>query len=121
MSLTGSACRLTIFVGESHRWHHHPVYVEIIHRAHRAGLAGASAFRGIEGFGASSRIHRDRLLAVGRVLPIAIVIVDEESRIREFLPQLDEVVQQGLVIIDDVEVYRYVGGQERPESAASDR
>ena len=121
MRLHGEACRLTIFVGESHLWHHRPLYAEIIRRAHSAGLAGASAFRGIEGFGASLRIHTDRLLAIGVVLPIAIVIVDEERRIREFLPQLDEVVSQGLVIIDDVEVYRYVAGEVGWEPALDDR
>ena len=115
MWLRGAACRLTIFVGESHLWHHRPVYAEIIHRAHRAGPAGASAFPGVEGFSASSRIHAERLLTVGRVLPIAIVIVDEEWRIRAFLPQLDEVVSQGLVVIEDVEVYRSVTGESRRE------
>jgi uncharacterized protein len=97
MRLDGPACRLTVIVGESHQWHHRPVYVEIIHRAHRAGLAGASAFRGIEGFGASSRVHEDRALPITRSSPVAIVIIDEERRIGEFLPQLDEVVQVVLI------------------------
>ena len=110
MTLHGPAARLTIFVGESHLWHHRPLYTEIIHRAHRAGLAGASAFRGIEGFGASSRIHTNRLFSLGQQVPVAIVIVDEEAKIKAFLPELDEIVQQGLVILDEVEVYRY-----RPE------
>jgi PII-like signaling protein len=107
MTLHGPATRLTIFVGESHTWHQRPLYTEIIHRAHRAGLAGASAFRGIEGFGASSRIHTNRLFAVGQQVPVAIVIVDNDERIKAFLPELDEIVQQGLVILDEVEVYRY--------------
>ena len=109
MKLEGAAVRLTIFIGEDDRWHHKPLYHEIVHRAHKAGLAGASVLRGVEGFGASSRIHTTRLLSLSEDLPVAVVIVDSEERIREFLPQLDELVAEGMVILDEVEVIRYVG------------
>jgi uncharacterized protein len=89
MRLHGAALRLTIFVGDCDQWHHKPLYTEIVHRAHQAGLAGASVIRGIEGYGASSRI-------------------------RAFLPQLDELITDGLVIIDPVEVIRYVGRDPAP-------
>jgi PII-like signaling protein len=112
MKLDGPAVRLTVFVGESDRWHHRPLYTEIVHRAHAAGLAGASVLRGIEGYGASSRIHTARLLSLSEELPIVVIIVDIEERVRAFLPQLDELVHEGLVMIDPVEVIRYVG---RPE------
>lgn len=107
--LSGRAQRLTVLVGEGDVWHHRPVYSEIVHRAHQAGLAGASVFRGIEGFGASSLIHTSRLLSLNEDLPLAIVIIDDVDRIRAFLPELDEVMVQGIAILDDVEVARYVG------------
>jgi hypothetical protein len=109
MRLAGAALRLTIFVGEGDQWHHKPLFTEIVHRAHQTGLAGASVTRGIEGYGASSRIHTTRLLSLSEDLPVAVIIVDAEDRIRAFLPHLDELITEGLVIIDPVEVIRYVG------------
>jgi PII-like signaling protein len=109
VKIDGPAVRLTIFVGEDDTWRHKPLYHEIVRRAHTAGLAGASVLRGIEGYGASSRVHTTRLLSLSQDLPIAIVIVDAEDRVRAFLPQLDELISEGLVIIDPVEVIRYVG------------
>jgi uncharacterized protein len=109
MRLEGAALRLTIFVGDCDQWHHKPLFTEIVHRAHQAGLAGASVLRGIEGYGASSRIHTTRLLSLAEDLPVAVIIVDTEDRIRAFLPQLDELITEGLVIIDPVNVIRYIG------------
>lgn len=113
MALAGAALRLTVYIGESDTWHHRPLYHEIVERARRDGIAGASVFRGIEGFGASSHIHTTRLLSLSEDLPLAIVMVDEERKIRDFLPHLDELITEGLVTLDDVEVVRYVG---RPAS-----
>ncbi|GGV75495.1 UPF0166 protein [Streptomyces griseoloalbus] len=110
--LHGTALRVTIFVGENDTFRHRPLYSEIVHRAHKSGLAGASVFRGIEGFGASSLVHTTRLLSLSEDLPVAVVIVDDEERVRAFLPQLDELVTEGLVILDDCEVIRYVGRDE---------
>jgi len=112
MIIEGSASRLTIFIGEDDHWHHRPLFTEIVHRAHAAGLAGATVLRGIEGYGASSRIHTTRLLSLSEDLPVMVVIVDADERVRAFLPVLDELVSEGLVIVEPVEVVRLVGRTE---------
>lgn len=109
MRLAGPAVRLTIYIGEDDRHGHHPLYTEIVRRARTAGLAGASVFRGIEGFGASSHLHTSRLLSLSEDLPLAIVIVDAEERVSEFVLELDELIDEGLVTLEPVQVYRYVG------------
>ena len=109
MRLEGHHKRLTIFIGESDRVGHTPLATEIVQRAHAAGLAGASVFRGVEGFGASNHIHTTRLLSLSDDLPVAVVIVDADERIRGFLDDLDELITEGLVILEDVEVVKYVG------------
>jgi uncharacterized protein len=110
MTLHGAARRITIFIGESDRYHHKPLYAEIVHRAHQRGMAGASVFRGIEGFGAASRIHTSRLLSLSEDLPLAIIIVDTAEKTGKFLDEIAELVISGLVIVDDVDVHTYTGG-----------
>ncbi|WP_037303751.1 DUF190 domain-containing protein [Amycolatopsis orientalis] len=112
MRLAGHALRLTVHVGEDDVWHHKPLYHEIVRRARDAGLAGASVLRGVEGYGAGSLIHTTRFLSLSEDLPVMIVIIDEEDRIRAFLPQLDELIGEGLVTLDEVEVIRYTGRTE---------
>lgn len=109
MRLEGTQQRLTIYIGESDRHGHTPLATEIVQRAHAAGLAGASVFRGVEGYGASNHIHTTRILSLSNDLPMAIVIVDRPEAIAAFLPQLDELITEGLVMVDDVEVITYVG------------
>jgi PII-like signaling protein len=116
MKLEGPATRLTIFVGETDQWHHKPLYTEIVHRAHAAGMAGATVVRGIEGYGATSRIHTSRLMSLSEDLPVAVIIVDSADHIESFLPQLDELIAEGLVIIDQVEVIKYIGRAPREPS-----
>jgi uncharacterized protein len=105
----GPAQRLTVFIGESDRYRHHSLASEIVQRARRAGLAGCSVFRGVEGFGASQRLHTAHVLSLSEDLPIAIIIVDTTEQIQAFLPQLDELISEGLVTVEDIEVVRYVG------------
>lgn len=108
MKLSGRAVRLSIFIGEGDLWHHKPLYAEIVHRAHKAGLAGATVVRGLEGFGASSRIHAPHPFRLSEDLPLLIVIVDTGDRVQAFLPELDDLDISGLVFRDEVEVVRYV-------------
>jgi PII-like signaling protein len=109
MTLKGRSLRLSIFVGEDDVWHHKPLYHEIVLRAKNAGLAGATVLRGIEGFGATSRIHTTRLLSLSEDLPLLVLIVDTPEKVEAFLPELEELVTEGMVLMDEVEVVRYVG------------
>jgi PII-like signaling protein len=109
MSLSGPALRLIVLVGESDHWQGKPLYSEIVHRAHAAGLAGATVLRGIEGFGRSNHVHTTRILSLSEDLPVAIIIVDLEERVRPFLDELDGLVTEGMVTIEPVEVVKYVG------------
>ncbi len=109
MKLEGPGERLTIFIGESDQYAHKPLYVEIVERAHQAGLAGATVVRGFEGFGASSRIHTSRILRLTEDLPVVVVLVDRVEQIDAFLPTLDELITEGLVVRESVEVVKYIG------------
>jgi hypothetical protein len=97
---------MTVFISESDHFRHRPLYTEIVHRAHAAGLAGASVIRGCEGFGASNAIHTTRILSLSEDLPVIIIVIDHPDRIRHFAPQVQELVTEGLIILDEVEVLR---------------
>lgn len=108
MRIEGSAVRATIFVDGNDLWHHRPLYSEIVRRARQHGLAGATVLRGIEGFTATSAIHRERFFAVAEHLPVTIVIVDSRQQITAFLDSLDGMPAKGAVVLDEVEVVRYI-------------
>lgn len=113
MKLEGQQQRLTIYIGESDRHGHTPLATEIVRRAHAAGLAGASVFRGVEGYGASNHIHTTRILSLSDDLPMAVVIVDRPDAITAFLTDLDELITEGLVVVEDIHVVKYVGRNNR--------
>ena len=106
MTLTGHAQMLRIHFGEDDRWQGPPLYQAIVEQARRQDLAGATVYRGIEGYGASSRIHRKHLLTSAD-LPIMVCIIDEASKIQQFLPTLERMLSEGLIAISDVEVIQY--------------
>ncbi|HKS47802.1 MAG TPA: DUF190 domain-containing protein [Amycolatopsis sp.] len=110
MHTTERALRLTIFLGEDDRWQHKPLHHEIVQRAHEAGLAGATVLRGCEGFGGTGLVHTTRLLSLSEELPVVVIIVDAEERVRGFLPQLDD-LGATMVVLDEVEALRYTGEQ----------
>jgi PII-like signaling protein len=96
--------RLTVLVGEDDQWQHRPLHHEIVRRAHAAGLAGASVFRGVEGYGANNHIHTTRILSLSEDLPVAVVIVDEAQRLRSFAAGLRELGIEGVATLEPVEV-----------------
>lgn len=106
MSLPATACRLMIIVDEDASFGHQPMHTEIVRRARDAGLAGASVFRGIEGFGRSGRVHTSRILNLAEQLPAMIIIVDSAENVERFLPQLEELDVQGVIAMDDVDIVR---------------
>jgi PII-like signaling protein len=101
----GVATRLTVYLHADARWHHRSMSEEIVRRARAAGLAGASRFHGVEGFGASRRLHTDLDPDVMGSLPCAVEVVDaSERRVREFAATLESVLDHGLVVLETVEV-----------------
>jgi PII-like signaling protein len=112
MEIRGTAKLLRIFVGESDKVSHTPLYEVIVKTARERHLAGATAWRGILGFGAAARMRTTKLLDLSSDLPMVIEIVDEESKIDEFIPILHDLFEEadsgGLVTIEKVDVIRYV-------------
>ncbi len=102
---------LRVFVGESDRHGSQPLYTAIVERARKAGLGGATVFKGIEGFGGHSVVHAARVFDLSTDLPVLIEIVDSEEKIRAFIPVLDEMVHEGLITLETVEVIRYKSGE----------
>jgi PII-like signaling protein len=107
VKLEGEGKLLRLFIGESDRWHGRPLYQAIVERVREEGLAGATVIRGIEGFGADSRLHTSRILRLSEDLPVVIEIVDTPERIDRVVPILDEMVGEGMLTLERVQVVSY--------------
>lgn len=117
MKLEGRGKLLRIFIGESDTYQGRPLYQAIVRRVREEGLAGATVLRGIEGFGRHSRIHTSRILRLSEDLPLVIEIVDTEERIARVLPILDEMIGEGLVTVETVEIIAYRSANDEGPSA----
>jgi PII-like signaling protein len=111
MQLPTDALLLRIFIGESDRWQHKPLYEAIVLAARDAHLAGATVLRGPMGYGKSSRVHTTKILQLSMDLPLVIEIVDSEEKINAFLPMLDQMIGGGLVTLEKVKVLHYRAGE----------
>jgi len=105
---------LRIFIGESDRWHHRPLYEAIVLKARELHLAGATVLRGPMGFGKSSVLHTAKILRLSMDLPLVIEIVDSEEKIQSFLPVLDQMMKGGLVTLEKVRVIDYRANPDMP-------
>ncbi len=109
MQLPQDAVQLRIYLGESDRWEHQPLYEAIVLKAREANLAGATVLRGPMGFGQSSRLHTAKILRLSTDLPLVIEIVDAEDKINALLPTLEKMMGGGLVTLEKVKVIHYAG------------
>src|SRR3954454_21179608 len=107
MNIPSEATLLRIFIGESDRWQHQPLYEAIVVKARELHMAGATVLRGPMGFGRSSRLHTTKILRLSEDLPLVIEIVDSEESINRFLPVLDPMMSSGLVTLEKVQVLQY--------------
>jgi PII-like signaling protein len=112
VKLEGEGKLLRLFIGESDRWHGRPLYQAIVERVRREGLAGATVVRGIEGFGADSRLHTSRILRLSEDLPVVIEIVDTPEQIDRVVPILDEMVREGMLTLERVQIVSYRSSEE---------
>ena len=107
MKFEGEGRLLRLFIGEHDRWDGKPLYEAIVLRARAEGMAGATVLRGIEGFGAASRVHTSRLLELSSDLPIVVELVDTEDKIERILPIFDEMVGDGMMTLETVHIVTY--------------
>ena len=112
MGIRKDATLLRIFIGDRDKTGHVPVYETIVLKAREMQLAGATVFKGIMGFGHSSRVHTSKILRLSEDLPIIIEIVDNEEKIKEFMPVLDDLLEESnagaLVTIEKAEIIKYI-------------
>ena len=113
MRLEGEGTLVRVFIGDSDTWKGHPLSDAIVRRARGEGLAGATVIKGIEGFGASSRIHIGKILRSSADLPVIIELVDTHENIERILPVLDEMVDDGMITLEKIQIISSRGVIER--------
>jgi PII-like signaling protein len=111
----GTAKLMRIFIGENDKWNGKPLHTALLESMRANELAGATVYQGILGYGANRRIHKDSALHLSHDRPMVLSVVDTEERLRAFLPLLDDMVQQGLVVFSDVDVIKYTHNFEEAE------
>ena len=111
MTLPDEGKLLRIFIGENDKHERLPLFEWIVRKAREQGLAGATVLRGLEGFGAQSRLHTAKILRLSSDLPVIIEIVDTEEKIETFLPLIDEAIDEGLATVEKVEIRFYRSGK----------
>lgn len=107
MKIEGEGQCLRIFIGESDTWQGKPLYEAIILTARELGIAGATMLRGLMGYGANSRIHTTKILRLSEDLPVIVEIIDSAEKLAALLPAIDEMVQEGLVTLENVRIIHY--------------
>lgn len=102
-----SSCHLlSIYIDENDRWHHQPLYLAILDMLKNEGIEGATVLRGIAGYGMHRRIHTARLVEIVDPLPLVIEVIDQDERLARILPKLQEMVPEGLIIQQPVQVIK---------------
>jgi len=107
MKIEGSAKMLRVHFGEDDKWNDKPLYRAIVEKCRELDIAGATVFRGIEGYGASTLIRRPHHLSFSHDAPVMVTVIDSDDKIQKLLPILDQMVAEGLIAISDVEVIKY--------------
>ena len=102
---------LRIFIGENDKYERQPLYEWIVRKAREFGLAGATVFRGLEGFGVHNRVHTTKILRLSTDLPIVIEIVDTSKKIEQFMPIIDDAIQEGLATLEKATIRFYRSGK----------
>ena len=115
--LDGEQILVRIFIGESDKWHHQPLYMALLERLRKEGFAGATVFHGVAGFGARSVLHTAHLLRLSEDLPVVIEVVDTDEKVDLLTEILDEMVPEGLVTMEKVRVLKYAPGNRPPKPA----
>ena len=116
VKLEAQAKMMRILIGESDKWNDKPLHQALVQALRANDIAGVTVYRGILGYGANRRIHKDSTLNLSHDAPILLTVIDSEAKLRAFFPVLDQMVKQGLVVLTDVDIIKYSHAQPLPEA-----